>query len=539
MIHHIRDRRRGAGGKRDAAVEAAIGKPGTDHRAPGAVQVEPQELGRRCRAHRVTHVKEAVRPVHGDGGGLGKIPHIARQRCQPGAVIIHTPDAIRGARAATDAHVDFPRHAIHRSSVDGGTRRTRRQRRPRLHHRPPGAVEIVAQQARAGVVSKSIRDVKMPAQRVYREADGVLKMSRIRRERRLPGAVVIDPHQPVTRARSRGRGEINLLVHRVQSQRTRQADMGDGVDQRPPRAIQIVAQDALPAGAVRHEDEAQRVVNRDALRLGEVGRIIRQRRLVRAIRIHTDQRVRRGGGGTGDDINLDRAGRLRQTRRAKRKPGKCQRKEAGESGNKECFHKIEQLEVQDFTLLALWENALGGDAPVHAEIGITDGHWLAAARRAASDAHRGRIRGQMRAVCGAIGIHDRTSACLVRRRRHQPDGRVAERRRGSRKRSRGGDAVGVRGHLARSERDGLGAALVPHRDIRQPLPLADADRRTTAKVRQAEGGLSVATVSRPEQGEKGLVLVDWQEAAVADRPALRSEVKAEDAELSDEWFHNI
>jgi len=51
------------------------------------------------------------------------------------------------------------------------------------------------------------------------------------------------------------------------------------------------------------------------------------------------------------------------------------------------------------------------------------------------------------------------------------------------------------------------------------------NRHITPQVRQRERGLAIAAVSGAQQCEEGLVLIDGQELAVAQGPALGCEIK--------------
>ncbi len=62
------------------------------------------------------------------------------------------------------------------------------------------------------------------------------------------------------------------------------------------------------------------------------------------------------------------------------------------------------------------------------------------------------------------------------------------------------------------------------------------NRDPALQVGQAKGGLPVAAVGRADQLEEGRVLVDRHQRTVAERPALRREVEADDADFTDEWL---
>src|ERR1051326_2430674 len=89
----------------------------------------------------------------------------------------------------------------------------------------------------------------------------------------------------------------------------------------------------------------------------------------------------------------------------------------------------------------------------------------------------------------------------------------------------------VGGQLLDVDRDARAAALLAER-----VAVAHVDGDLAPQVRQVEGGLPVAAVGRAEQREERLVLVDGEGLAVAQRPALRGKVKADDLDLTQEWF---
>jgi hypothetical protein len=64
----------------------------------------------------------------------------------------------------------------------------------------------------------------------------------------------------------------------------------------------------------------------------------------------------------------------------------------------------------------------------------------------------------------------------------------------------------------------------------------DVIRRLALQVGQREIRLAVASIGRAQQGEKSLVLIDWQELAVASGPALRGEIEAKDSDFGQKRF---
>ena len=69
--------------------------------------------------------------------------------------------------------------------------------------------------------------------------------------------------------------------------------------------------------------------------------------------------------------------------------------------------------------------------------------------------------------------------------------------------------------------------------LTEDVPVPDVDRRPAAQVGQREGGDAVAAVERAEEREQGLVLIDRQHLAVAERPALGRKREADDPDLGE------
>ena len=61
--------------------------------------------------------------------------------------------------------------------------------------------------------------------------------------------------------------------------------------------------------------------------------------------------------------------------------------------------------------------------------------------------------------------------------------------------------------------------------LAQRVTAADVDRRAAAQVGQREIDSSIAAKGRAQQREQRLVLIDGQELAVTQRPALRREIR--------------
>ncbi len=94
--------------------------------------------------------------------------------------------------------------------------------------------------------------------------------------------------------------------------------------------------------------------------------------------------------------------------------------------------------------------------------------------------------------------------------------------------------VHVRGQLANRQRVRLLPAALPQR-----VPASPMDRHATPKIGQREIHPSVAAVGRPQQREQRLVLVDRQQLAVAQRPALRREPEGHDPDFRQERFCHL
>ena len=91
----------------------------------------------------------------------------------------------------------------------------------------------------------------------------------------------------------------------------------------------------------------------------------------------------------------------------------------------------------------------------------------------------------------------------------------------------------VRRQVLGHQRDGRGTEQGAERIVRQSGALARAVRRAALKVGQAERGLAVAAVGRPEQREQRRIRADTEQGAVGGRPAYRTEIKAEGAQFAE------
>src|ERR1051325_2240402 len=89
----------------------------------------------------------------------------------------------------------------------------------------------------------------------------------------------------------------------------------------------------------------------------------------------------------------------------------------------------------------------------------------------------------------------------------------------------------MRRELLDVDRDGGRAAFLAER-----VAVAHMDGHLPAQVRQRERRLPVAAVGCAEQRKERLILIDRQGLSVAQRPALRGEVKTHDFDLTQERF---
>ena len=86
--------------------------------------------------------------------------------------------------------------------------------------------------------------------------------------------------------------------------------------------------------------------------------------------------------------------------------------------------------------------------------------------------------------------------------------------------------MGVRGGLGDRER-----VILLTAQLSKSVSAAHMDRGATLQIRQAEIHPAVATVGGSEQREQGLVLIDGQELPVAEGPAFRRKIEAENPDL--------
>src|SRR5947209_9952761 len=127
---------------------------------------------------------------------------------------------------------------------------------------------------------------------------------------------------------------------------------------------------------------------------------------------------------------------------------------------------------------------------------------------------RGQIRRPAVRRCADCGGN-----VLAGRRCRLDEGRI----RGLRRRLR---EVVMRRHLAGDDGVGLLATGLTEGELR-----SRTDRHAAAAIRQREGRLTIAAIGGSQKRKEGLILVDWQELAVALRPPRWSEVEAYKAHL--------
>ncbi len=89
----------------------------------------------------------------------------------------------------------------------------------------------------------------------------------------------------------------------------------------------------------------------------------------------------------------------------------------------------------------------------------------------------------------------------------------------------------MRRHLLLTKCDACRAAFFAER-----MTVAEMHRDLTLQVRQRECGLPIASVSCAKQREERLVLIDWQELAIALRPALWRIVETHDLYFRQKWL---
>src|SRR5438552_142278 len=74
--------------------------------------------------------------------------------------------------------------------------------------------------------------------------------------------------------------------------------------------------------------------------------------------------------------------------------------------------------------------------------------------------------------------------------------------------------------------------------LAQGMALAHVQRGAALQVRQAEVDAAVSAIGGAEQREERLILIDWQELAIAHRPALRRKVEGHTFQFREEWFRH-
>src|SRR5687768_7371655 len=83
--------------------------------------------------------------------------------------------------------------------------------------------------------------------------------------------------------------------------------------------------------------------------------------------------------------------------------------------------------------------------------------------------------------------------------------------------------------------DGKGVRLLAG-SFAERVAAADVDRRSAPKIGQREVHPSVATEGRAEERKERLVLIDWEELSIAERPAFGREHEAHDADFGEKGF---
>src|SRR4051812_3575896 len=87
------------------------------------------------------------------------------------------------------------------------------------------------------------------------------------------------------------------------------------------------------------------------------------------------------------------------------------------------------------------------------------------------------------------------------------------------------------GHFTDGQRMCLLAA-----ELAERMTLTKVKGDAPLQVRQREVDAPVAAVGRPEQTKERLVLVDREQLAVAQGPALRGKPETHDSDFRQEWF---
>src|SRR6266571_6519721 len=72
--------------------------------------------------------------------------------------------------------------------------------------------------------------------------------------------------------------------------------------------------------------------------------------------------------------------------------------------------------------------------------------------------------------------------------------------------------------------------------LTQRVAAADMDRHPALQIRQREIDAAITAISSAQQRKQRLVLVDGQQLAVTQSPALRRKVKTKDLDFGQEWF---
>src|SRR3954462_7974394 len=92
-------------------------------------------------------------------------------------------------------------------------------------------------------------------------------------------------------------------------------------------------------------------------------------------------------------------------------------------------------------------------------------------------------------------------------------------------------------HVVDEQRLRFGAGHFAYDARGQAWPVALAERCPALQVGQRKSGLSIAAVSRSDQGEQGRVLCDRQHLAVALLPAARVKRESERLNRAKKYFH--